>query len=131
MPEVNENVAETAAPKAKKAVKKVAKPAAKPAKAVKATKVVKAKAKAEPSSRVSQEEKDALVLKFLAKQTKPVTRNMISQGTGLPDGINFTCNESLGANLVKREAAKFHEMGRGMVFTITANGRKAAAKLGK
>lgn len=133
MPEVtNEVVAnETAAPKAKK-VKKVVKktkPAAKPAKADKAvTKVKKpAKAKAERGPRITQEDKNNLVLEFLAKQKHPVNKVQILAGTGLKDGTNTAC-QMLG-DKVKREAAKFHDMGRGYVFTITAKGRTAAAKL--
>lgn len=123
MPEVNVNVEATeAAPKAKKATKPVAKVAKK------VTKVEK-KAKAERSDRITKEERSNKILKFLAKQTKPVTRKQIVAGTGIADGINAACNKVLGPNLVKREAAAFHEMGRGAVFTITANGKKAAAKI--
>jgi len=111
-----------AAPKkaAKKAVK--AKPVAKKGKPA-----AKAKAKKESGPRVSSQEKLDKVLKFLSKQKKPVTREQIKQGTGVQEGINATC-KALG-NKVKREAAKFHEMGRGYVFTITAAGKTAAAKL--
>jgi hypothetical protein len=115
---------------AKKAPVKKAAVKGKPVKSKDAKKATKpAKAKADRGPRVTQEGKNALVLKFLAKQTKPVTRNQISAGTGLPDGINKTCNVELGPNLVKREAGKFHDMGKGFVFSITANGRKAATKL--
>lgn len=128
MPEVNANVEATeAAPKAKK-VKPVAKAAKKATKVEK--KPVKAtKAKAERSDRMTQEDKSNRILKYLAKQSKPVTRAQIVAGSGVQEGINRTCNKILGPSLVKREAAKFHDMGRGMVFTLTANGKKAAAKI--
>lgn len=142
MPDVTNEVAanETATPKvakvkpqAKKVVKKIekTKPAAKSAeKTGKGVKGKPAKAKKERSDRIPQEEITARVLKYLGKQNKPVKRAQIVAGTGLNEEhpINDTCNKVLGPNLVKREAAKFHDMGKGYVFTLTANGKKAAAK---
>lgn len=101
--------------KAKKGVKKAAK-----------GKLAKAK-KGSGLPRVTSQDKMDKVLKFLSKQKHPVTREQIKQGTGVQEGINAAC-KALGPK-VKREAAKFHELGRGYVFTITAAGKAAAAKL--
>lgn len=130
MSEVNENVGEgqVAAP-AKKTVKKAVK-AKKPAPKASAKKAAKgkpAKAKKESGPRVSSQEKMDKILKFLSKQKHPVTRNQIKAGTGIQEGINAACASMV--DKIKREAAKFHDMGRGYVFTITAKGKAAAAKL--
>ena len=122
-----EKKATKTAPKAKAAVKKVAK----------SNKPKKDRAKAIPF-----EEGQNKILKFIAKSTKPVKKDQISTATGLSMvwGINYATanapsdkddpNKSLVAKgFVKREAAKFHDLGMGYVFTITTKGRAAAAKL--
>lgn len=114
--------------KAKAVAKKVAtKVAAKKGVAEKGAGKGKVAAKKAPSSRVASADKINAVLKFLNKQKGPVTRSQIVAGTGFADGINAAC-KALG-DKVKREAAKFHDLGRGFVFTITAKGKAAAAKL--
>lgn len=133
MPEVNENVEATeAAPKAKSQaskVKKATKPVAKVAKKAVKGKPAKAAPKKERAERVASEEISNKILKHLSKQTKPTTRNKLCEVVGREGGVRTACRAMRDAGLLKQEAAKFHDLGRGVVYTITANGKKTAAKL--
>lgn len=110
---------ETKTPTLKKAAKEKAKSAK------------KAKSSKPRADRVSMEEGSNRILKLLSKKTKPVKREEIVSGTGLGKewSINKANKAMIAKGLVKREAAKFHDMGQGFVFSATAKGKATAAKL--
>lgn len=98
----------------------------------------KSKTDRKPRDKRTDDEKKLVILKGLLNG-KPVKRTKICQilsgNPKLTDEeanqmtINYLTTEmSETDKTLKREAAKFHDMGMGYVFTITAKGKAKAAK---